>query len=63
MSTRPDIVVVLTGQQRPDSCGVFGQGPPVTPVPDRLVSDGVAFGESFTVQPLCGLSRSVLQQG
>lgn len=63
MPTRPDIVVVLTDQQRPDSCGVYGQQLPVTPVLDRLASDGIAFDESFTVQPLCGPSRSVLQTG
>ncbi len=63
MSIRPDILVVLSDQQRPDSCGVFGQQLPVTPVLDELAADGVAFDESFTVQPLCGPSRSVLQTG
>lgn len=63
MTGQPDIVVVLSDQQRPDSCGVFGQELPVTPVLDGLASDGVAFDESFTVQPLCGPARSVLQSG
>lgn len=63
MPTQPDILVVLSDQQRPDSCGVFGQRLEVTPVLDALASDGVAFEESFTVQPLCGPSRSVLQTG
>ena len=63
MTNQPDIVVVLSDQQRPDSCGVFGQELPVTPVLDRLATDGVAFDESFTVQPLCGPARSVLQSG
>lgn len=61
--TQPDIVVVLSDQQRPDSCGVFGQRLGVTPVLDGLASNGVAFEESFTVQPLCGPARSVLQTG
>ena len=34
----PNIVVVLTDQQRPDSCGVFGQRLPVTPVLDGLAA-------------------------
>jgi len=63
VTNQPDIVVVLSHQQRPDSCGVFGQQLPVTPVLDRLAADGVAFDESFTVQPLCGPARSVLQSG
>ncbi len=63
MPTQPDIVVVLSDQQRPDSCGVFGQRLEVTPSLDALAADGVAFNESFTVQPLCGPARSVLQTG
>lgn len=63
MTARPDILVVLSDQQRPDSCGVFGQQLEVTPVLDRLAAEGVAFDESFTVQPLCGPARSVIQTG
>lgn len=48
---RPNVLVVMTDQQRPDSCGVFGQRLPVTPVLDGLAADGVAFDEAFTVQP------------
>lgn len=59
----PNIVVVLTDQQRPDSCGVFGQRLPVTPVLDGLAARGVAFEEVFTVQPVCGPARASLQTG
>lgn len=59
----PNIVVVLTDQQRPDSCGVFGQRLPVTPVLDGLAARGVAFEEAFTVQPVCGPARASLQTG
>ncbi|MFM7068640.1 MAG: sulfatase-like hydrolase/transferase [Actinomycetes bacterium] len=60
---QPNVLVVLTDQQRPDSCGVFGQRLPVTPVLDRLAQRGVAFTNAFTVQPVCGPSRAVLQTG
>lgn len=59
----PNILVVLTDQQRPDSCGVFGQQLPVTPVLDDLATRGVAFEEAFTVQPVCGPARASLQTG
>ena len=36
----PDIVVVLSDQQRPDSCGVYGQRLPVTPNLDAMAADG-----------------------
>lgn len=61
--TQPNILVVLSDQQRPDSCGVFGQRLPVTPRLDALAAKGVAFDEAFTVQPVCGPARSALQTG
>ena len=61
--TQPNILVVLSDQQRPDSCGVFGQRMQVTPRLDALAAEGVAFDEAFTVQPVCGPSRAVMQTG
>ena len=57
------MLVVLSDQQRPDSCGVFGQQLPVTPRLDALADDGVAFHEAFTVQPVCGPARAAIQTG
>src|SRR6185503_8960863 len=59
----PDIVVVLSDQQRPDSCGVYGQALSVTPNLDAMASEGVVFEHAFTVQPLCGPARASLQTG
>ncbi len=53
MPKQPNVLVVLSDQQRPDSCGVFGQRLDVTPNLDALAADGVAFDNSFTVQPRC----------
>ena len=61
--TQPNVLVVLSDQQRPDSCGVFGQRLPVTPVLDRLAARGVAFDQAFTTQPLCGPARAGMQTG
>ncbi|NLA37440.1 MAG: sulfatase-like hydrolase/transferase, partial [Actinobacteria bacterium] len=60
---RPNVLVVMSDQQRPDSCGVFGQRLDVTPNLDALASRGVAFDNAFTVQPVCGPSRSAIQTG
>ena len=60
---QPNVLVVLSDQQRPDSCGVYGQRLDVTPRLDRLAADGVVFDEAFTVQPVCGPSRAALQTG
>ncbi len=59
----PNILVVLSDQQRPDSCGVFGQRLDVTPHLDRLAARGVAFENAFTVQPVCGPARAAMQTG
>jgi uncharacterized sulfatase len=59
----PNVLVVLSDQQRPDSCGVFGQRLDVTPRLDALAADGVVFDEAFTVQPVCGPARAALQTG
>lgn len=60
---RPNVLVVLSDQQRPDSCGVYGQRLPVTPRLDAMAADGVVFDEAFTVQPVCGPSRAGIQTG
>ena len=60
---QPNVLVVLSDQQRPDSCGVFGQRLPVTPHLDSLAAGGVAFDNAFTVQPVCGPARATLQTG
>ena len=60
---RPNVIVVLSDQQRPDSCGVYGQRLPVTPRLDALAADGVLFDQAFTVQPVCGPARAGIQTG
>ncbi|MCO5313328.1 MAG: sulfatase-like hydrolase/transferase [Microthrixaceae bacterium] len=61
--THPNLLFVLSDQQRPDSCGVFGQRLDVTPRLDELATIGVAFDQAFTIQPVCGPARSAIQTG
>jgi len=59
----PNVIVFLTDQQRHDSTGVHGNPLELTPNFDRMAHHGTHVFHSFTPQPLCGPSRSVLQTG
>jgi len=59
----PNIIVLLSDQQRWDTCGCYGQPLNMTPNLDRMAAEGVRFEKVFTCQPLCGPVRSSLQTG
>ena len=59
----PNILFILTDQQRFDTCGCYGQKLNVTPNLDELAKEGVCFKHAFTNQPVCGPARSILQTG
>jgi arylsulfatase A-like enzyme len=63
LKRRPNIIFLLSDQQRPDTMGCYGQALNVTPELDRLAADGTVFEHAFSVQPLCGPSRACLQTG
>ena len=60
---QPNVLVVMSDQQRPDSCGTYGQHLEVTPVLDALAARGTTFDRAFTVQPVCGPARASMQTG
>lgn len=61
--SRPNIVVFFSDQQRYDSLGCNGQALDVTPNLDALAKIGVNFSKAYTVQPVCGPARAMLQTG
>jgi len=63
MTARPNILFVLSDQQRHDTLGCYGQRLAVTPNLDRLAAEGVRFEHAFTCQPVCGPARACLQTG
>ncbi len=64
MTTRaPNILLLFSDQQRPDTMGCYGQKLPITPHLDRLAAEGVRFESAFTCQPVCGPARAALQTG
>lgn len=63
MTRQPDVLIVLSDQQRPDTIGSYGQALPTTPVLDSLADEGTVFDQAFTVQPVCGPARASIQTG
>ncbi|GAB2622220.1 sulfatase family protein [Pseudactinotalea suaedae] len=55
---RPNVVLVMTDQQRHDTIAALGYSHMVTPNLDRLVSEGVAFGHAHVTAPSCTPSRA-----
>ena len=63
MSRQPNIIFILSDQQRWDTLGCYGQKLPLTPNLDQMAAEGVRFEYAFTCQPLCGPARACLQTG
>ena len=60
---RPNILVVMTDQQRYDSLGCYGIDWVKTPNLDRLASQGVVFDNCYATNPICTPSRASLFTG
>jgi arylsulfatase A-like enzyme len=60
---RPDVIIVLTDQQRADAIGAAGAADLHTPVMDRLARQGVLFTRAFAATPQCSPSRAALLTG
>lgn len=60
---KPNIVFILSDQQRWDTVGCYGQKLNVTPNLDKMAQKGVRFENAFTCQPVCGPARACLQTG
>jgi len=60
---RPNILLVVTDQQRFDSLGCTGAGWVRTPNLDRLAAEGVLFENCYAANPICTPSRASLMTG
>jgi len=63
MSMPPNVLLVLTDQQRPDTLGYRGKTPCKTPNIDSIAANGVSFDNAITPCPLCLPSRAALFTG
>ncbi|MHA2474142.1 MAG: sulfatase-like hydrolase/transferase, partial [Promethearchaeota archaeon] len=61
--SKPNIIFILTDQQRYDTCSCYGQELNITPNLDALANEGIRFEYAFTNQPVCGPARAILQTG
>ena len=63
VAAAPNIVLIVTDQQRWDTLGCLGYDHMVTPNIDRLAARGVAFSRAFTQGAVCGPSRNSIVSG
>jgi arylsulfatase len=60
---RPNIILIITDQQRYETIAALGFPHVNTPNLDRLVNEGVAFSQCHVTAPSCGPSRASLFTG
>lgn len=60
---RPNVIAVMTDQQRWDTVGVYGCPLDLTPAIDTLARQGTVLTQAITPQPLCGPFRATFQSG
>jgi len=61
--SRPNILLLMTDQQRYDSLGCTGADWVQTPNLDRLAAEGVVFDNHYASNPICTPSRASLMTG
>ncbi len=62
-STRPNIIFLLTDDQRWDTLGSMGNGIIQTPNVDRLADGGVVFDNCFVTTSICMTNRACIFTG
>ena len=63
MNAKPNIVLIMTDQQRADTIGALGSLWMQTPNLDRLVNEGTSFTNCFVTSPVCVSSRASIFLG
>ena len=61
--SRPNVLLIVTDDQRPDSIRALGNDVIRTPNLDRLVYEGTTFTRAITACPICVASRAELLTG
>ena len=60
---KPNILIVLSDQQRADTLSCFGVQSGITPILDDIGRHGMIFERCYSVQPVCGPARACIQSG
>src|SRR5205809_6901623 len=61
--TRPDILFIMTDQQRFDTIAALGNSHIHTPNMDRLVRRGFSFSNAYATCPVCVAARYTIRTG
>lgn len=62
-ASRPNVLLIISDQQRYDTLGCTGQQRISTPNIDRLAEDGVLFESAYCTTPICTPARASLLSG
>lgn len=60
---QPNILFLLTDDQRADTLGATGNRLVITPELDKLAGEGVLFRNSFVTTPVCAVNRASILSG
>jgi arylsulfatase A-like enzyme len=63
LSRKPNLLIFLPDQQRPDTLACYGARHAFAPNLDKLASQSFVFEEAYITQPICTASRSSLFTG
>lgn len=60
---RPNVLFIMTDEQRKDTLGCYGNAKAITPAIDGLAARGVRFESCYATQPVCSPCRSSMVTG
>ncbi len=60
---RPNVIYIMTDQQRKDTLRCYGNDKALTPALDKLAAEGTLFTSCYTTQPVCSPCRSSMITG
>ncbi len=63
MENKPNILLIITDQQRTDTLGHLKRTQCQTPHIDRLANRGISFDQCLTPSPICGPARAAIFSG
>src|SRR5260370_13818041 len=62
-ASQPDILFIMTDQQRFDTIAALGNSHIYTPNMDRLVRRGISFSSAYATCPVCVAARYTIRTG
>ena len=63
MTTRPNILIICTDEQRADHLGCMGHPHVKTPNIDRIAAEGTLFRKCYSNSPICMPARAIMITG